>query len=302
MDDSDGSQTAADAFAALANPLRVGIVRALGETAADDPQEVTFLPFDHPERGLSYTALRDRVPVDDNGQFNYHLDKVVGSYLEKHDDQYRLTWLGILAYRFLVVGRFSAAPVTRQFDLDEPCHRCGEGVTARYTEDQLLYVDCTGCGLRTMMIHVPQHGIANASREALLSAGATRYLTHIESLTAGHCPWCSGRVAASIHRSTDPRRGQPVVTYLCRACGGVYFPSVGGTLLSHPAVVAFCHERGVDLSRYPWTIPFAFDPDRATVTSTDPFRVVVDVQYEGDCCLVTVDRDRSVRSVTVDEQ
>jgi hypothetical protein len=30
--------------------------------------------------------------------------------------------------------------------------------------------------------------------------------------------------------------------------------------------------------------------------------VVVDVQYEGDCCLVTVDRDRSVRSVTVDEQ
>lgn len=302
MADSDERQTAADAFAALANPLRIGIVRALGETDGDDARELRFLPFDHPGRGLSYTALRDRVPVDDNGRFNYHLDKVVGRYVEKHDDRYRLTWLGILAYRFLVAGRFSAAPVTRQFDLDDPCHRCDDRVTARYTEDQVLYVDCTGCGLRTMMIHVPQHGIASASDETLLSAGATRYRTHIESLTAGHCPWCSGRVSAAVHRTTDARRGQPVVTYLCRDCGGVYFPSLGGTLLSHPAVVAFCHERGVDLSRHPWTIPFASAPDRATVTSTDPFRVAIDVRHDGERCRVVVDRDRSVRSITVDAQ
>jgi hypothetical protein len=91
------------------------------------------------------------------------------------------------------------------------------------------------------------------------------------------------------------------VTHLCRACGGVYFPSVGAALLSHPAVVSFCHERGVDLrDRYPWTVPFVFDPGRAAVTDHDPLRVRVDVRQGGDRCHVVFDETLSVRSLDVD--
>lgn len=301
MGDSDAGPTPADTFAALADPVRVEIVRALGDTRADDAGEIRYRPFDHPERGVSYTALRDAVGVDDNGRFNYHLGEVVGSFVEKSDERYRLTWLGVVAYRVLVAGRFSAAPVTRRFTLDDTCHRCGDPTVARYTEDQVLYVDCTGCGLRTVMIHVPQHGIADASRETLLSAGATRYRTHVESLTAGHCPWCSGRVSCSVGATDEATRGQPVVTFLCGACGGVYFPSVGATLLAQPAVVSFCDERGVDLrDRHPWRLPFVSAPDRATVVATEPTRVAVDVHAAGDRCRVVLDGDLAVRDVTVE--
>jgi DNA-directed RNA polymerase subunit RPC12/RpoP len=300
MSDTDAGPTPAEAFAALASPIRIRIIRTLGETAADDPAAITFLPFDHPDRGLAYSALRERVDIADSGRFNYHLGELIGSFVEKEGDRYRLTWLGALAYRFLVAGRFSASPVARRFDLDDPCHRCGGRVEARYTADQLLYVDCTDCGLRTMMIHVPQHGVAGRSREALLSAGAMRYRTHVQSLTAGICPWCSGRIETAVGEADDETRGQPVATHLCRDCGGVYFPSVGAALLSHPAVVAFCHARGVDLrDHYPWTVPFAFAPAHATVTSRDPLRVRIDVRLAGDRCRVVVDDRLTVRSVVV---
>ena len=301
MTDADDEPTAATAFGALANPLRVGIVRALGRTAAEGPADVTFVPFDHPDRGLGYTELRDRVEVDDNGRFNYHLGKLLGRFVEQSDDRYRLTWLGVLTYRFLVAGRFSADPDTRRFPLDHSCPRCGGGVQARYTADQLLYVDCLDCRLRTMMIHVPQHGVAGRSAAALLSAGAMRYRTHVRSLTGGLCPWCSGRVETAVSDVAHETRGQPVATHLCRACGGVYFPSVGAALLSHPAVVAFCHERGMDLrDHYPWTVPFAFDPGRATITDRDPLRVRVDVRQGGDRCRVVLDESLSVRSLDVE--
>jgi hypothetical protein len=301
MTGTDSGPTPADAFAALANPVRVRLVRALGETAAADPADVDFLPFDHPDRGLGYTALRERVDVDDNGRFNYHLGELRGSFVRKRDDRYRLTWLGVLAYRFLVAGRFSAEPVIRRFDLDERCPRCGGRVEARYTADQLLYVDCVACTLRTMMIHVPQHGVAGRSREALLTAGSIRFRAHVRSLVAGVCPWCSGRADAAVSPVDDETRGQPVATFLCRDCGGVYFPSVGATLLSHPAVVSFWHERGADLrDRRPWAVPFAVAPDRAAVTSRDPFRVRVDARRGGDRCRVVVDDRLTVRSVTVD--
>jgi rubredoxin len=300
MADTDGGSTPAEAFGALANPLRVDIVRTLGRTAADSPADVTFLPFDHPDRGLEYTSLRDRVDIADNGRFNYHLGKLLGGFVEQHGDRYRLTWLGVLTYRFLVAGRFSAAPETRRFPLDHCCPRCGGGVQARYTADQLLYVDCPDCHLRTMMIHVPQHGVAGRSEAALLSAGAMRYRSHVRSLTGGICPWCSGRVETAVSAAAHETRGQPVATHLCRACGGVYFPSVGAALLSHPAVVSFCHDRGVDLrDHHPWTVPFAFDPGRATITAHDPLRVRVDVRRRGDRCRVVLDESLAVQSLAV---
>ena len=66
MDDSEGV-TAADAFAALGNDKRVAIVRALAE--AEGP--------------MSFSDLQDAVEIDDSGQFNYHLGKLVGIFVRQ---------------------------------------------------------------------------------------------------------------------------------------------------------------------------------------------------------------------------
>lgn len=302
---ADASVDPAAAFGALANEVRVDIVRALGETEATDPSAVPYRRFEAPERGLSYSVLRDRSGVSDNGRFTYHLDQLLGTFVERSDERYRLTWLGVFAYRFMVMGRFAEGGETRHVSLDTPCVNCGGSLSARYSTDQVLYVDCRECGCRLGMSHVPRHGVTGRSDARLLDAAADRYRRQVGSLTRGFCPWCAGQVEGSVHHQDEVPggdcRSQPVVTFLCGDCGGLYFPHLGSTLLSHPAVVSFFHERGVDLrDRRHWELPFVVDGDRVTVHDTDPWHVTVEARCADDRCLVDVDGGLDVESVTVE--
>jgi predicted transcriptional regulator len=63
------------AYALLASEPRVGIVRALGES--DEPR--------------SFTALKERVGIRDSGRFNYHLQRLVGTFVERTECGYVLT-------------------------------------------------------------------------------------------------------------------------------------------------------------------------------------------------------------------
>jgi len=64
-----------EAYALLADGTRVAIVRALGES--DGPR--------------SFTALRERVGIRDSGRFNYHLQRLVGTFVERTECGYVLT-------------------------------------------------------------------------------------------------------------------------------------------------------------------------------------------------------------------
>lgn len=78
-DDDAGSGLApGEAFAALGNETRLEILRALGDV----------------ERPLSFSALHDRVEMQDSSQVNYHLDKLVGHFVGKSEEGYSLTRAG----------------------------------------------------------------------------------------------------------------------------------------------------------------------------------------------------------------
>lgn len=71
MDDG----TVAEAFDTLADETRLGILRAL--VRADEP--------------LRFSDLRERVGVRDSGRFDYHLDRLLGGFVERRDERYALT-------------------------------------------------------------------------------------------------------------------------------------------------------------------------------------------------------------------
>lgn len=62
------SSPVTDVFDALGNSTRMGIFRTLGDAQRDTPQSPA----------LTFTELKERAGVADKGNFNYHLDRLVG--------------------------------------------------------------------------------------------------------------------------------------------------------------------------------------------------------------------------------
>ncbi|MEF8884798.1 MAG: helix-turn-helix domain-containing protein, partial [Haloarculaceae archaeon] len=85
-----------EAFAALADDTRVDILRALW---SDEDQRATF------------SELREAVGMRDSGQFNYHLDKLVGRFVRKTDDGYELTLAGLYVNGAIEAGAISYGPL-----------------------------------------------------------------------------------------------------------------------------------------------------------------------------------------------
>lgn len=82
---SDGRpRTSAALFGLLSDETRLQIVRVLYR---DDRIRSN-------EPGLTFSALFERVDVDDSGRFNYHLRRLHGPLVETRGDRYVLTALG----------------------------------------------------------------------------------------------------------------------------------------------------------------------------------------------------------------
>lgn len=88
-------------FDLLSDETRLAIVRTLYRYGRDHPDEP----------GLSFSALGDRLEVDDSGRFNYHLRRLRGPLVEKRDGGYALTPLGIRLGAFVVAESNDAEPV-----------------------------------------------------------------------------------------------------------------------------------------------------------------------------------------------
>lgn len=79
------ARSAAGLFDQLSDATRIGIVTALfrqWERCPEDPC-------------LTFSQLYERVDIDDSGRFNYHLKRLRDELVERREDGYTLTPLGI---------------------------------------------------------------------------------------------------------------------------------------------------------------------------------------------------------------
>lgn len=282
------------AFSLLADNTRVRIIKELGAATAS------------PETGiprLSYADLKSRVDIRDSGHFNYHLTKLVGYYVAKEDEGYRLRWPGMVLYRTLVAGLLTdeSDPIDERFPVGTACHRCGEPIEATLYET-LFRVRCWTCDANYTDIYFPSHGLVGRSRDESLQAVHRRSRTILGSMTAGQCPWCASKVTAEIHEDDgslpsrhDTRTLDPYVIYHCTDCTGFQYMPVSQVLLYHPITIAFYHDHGKDLTAIPtWSLSWAVTGETTMILNTDPWRFSVRVPLDDEELIAELDSDLNV--------
>jgi len=274
-----------ETFATVGNETRAEILRILGEDPYDE------LPF---------SELRSRMEGDiDSGQFNYHLQKLIGQFVDRTDDGYTLRPEGVTLYRLIRAESFTQELRLEPFDADFDCHFCGSAVEARY-ETGIFELACPGCEYQYGKSRLPPSAIDPDDPHAALSL-IDRYLRrNILSLSEGVCPFCVNRLDIGFVPGEDVWMESAAeidvfVEYACDHCGNGHYLSVGLSLLYDSSLIAFFEDHGVDITAVPhWEIEFAMTDDAVTVRNTDPWEVSLSVSRDDETLVTVVDDDLTV--------
>lgn len=299
-DDAGGSDERgvdpAEAFAALSDPLRVDILRALAAF--------------HRERGaepVGFAELRKRVEVRDSGRFRYHLNELRDNFVEKAEDGYRLTNTGVETVAAILAGTYTDRASVGPDTLDSECPACGTAAVARYRDGRCTVTCREDHPLFAWSL--PPAAAADATLTEVVARAELFARQAIERGLAGVCPKCSApvdpRVVADRANATGSEEGTeragaatPGLRVVCDTCGARLVGPVGFCLLVDPEVAAFYrrHDRPLD-EAHVWEPAFVADDDAVSVAATDPLRVAVDVTLDGDTLAATVNESGRV-SVT----
>lgn len=266
---TDDSLSPDEAFAVLGDGTRIAILRSL---------------FEQPYEPKTFSELRDDVGMADSGQFNYHLNKLVGQFVRKTEEGYELRLAGWQVVGAILSGTYTESGNVEPVEADHPCRICGGVVVATY-EDERMTIQCTDCGEQFSGAGVPPGVLDGFEREELVERFDRFMRGLVDHARLGICISCTGRMDAEVLTEPGPEIGVnaesiPTVVYRCRRCPEVVTSSFGSAMLDHPEIVAFHWDHGIDLRTIStWTLPWLAD-DHATVESEDPLRVRLVVEFD----------------------
>lgn len=316
--EGEGNVSPEEVFALLGNETRMQILHALWE--AYDPIAE--------ESAVSFSELYDAAEVDDSGQFNYHLDKLRGTYVRRTDAGYEFNPVGLKLVQSVIAGagqEISFEPVA----IDVNCRLCSGDTYLAYEAGKVLHVcaDCDGHfddpaypDGTLWGTSFPPAGVVDRSPEELFATLSFKTFPVQAMLSGGICPRCNGPLDQSIevceeHAPAEdgpcPQCGytQPFrVNWVCTVCKYHATGSIGETVKNHPAVIAFYYDHDISFG-YPYA-PNSFDAIREheqvqraieydeEAVSTDPLRLRVTIEYEDDAISLTLDEELAVLDVT----
>ena len=305
-----------DTFSLLGNETRLAILLELWE--AYEP---------HTERNaVSFSELRERVGVRDSGQFNYHLGKLDGQYIQKTADGYGLRRTGRMLVQSIIAGTGIEEPSLEPTEIDAQCEICGAPTAITY-ENVYVYRVCTNCpgetgpgdehptGALAAWTFEPT-GLSNRTAREVFTASTIKNFGRIAMRFEGICPSCSGPVTWSLDIcedhvpgsnegcSTCGRKRAIQARETCSVCKSAGFGSPGIKVLFHPAVIAFYYDRGIEVgftgntgfTDVIRTLALGEDAKEELV-SADPPRIRVTFAHDSDEISLTLDEELTVLDV-----
>lgn len=250
----------ATAFAALSDPVRVGILEALADRYRHNDRTV--------EPGLPFSVLRKRVGVRDSGRFRYHLEKLRDTFVAQTDDgRYRLTYAGTEVVTAIVAGTYTNSVTLGPTDIDSTCGSCGASAVGTY-DDGVLSVRC-GNDHQLFLWSLPPNAARGTIEELLRTATIDLYQT-VELTRAGICPDCYASVETYIEPSEGV--GQPYrFRAHCETCGSTLDGPIGFCLVGHPDVDTLYHRHDQSICEgYWWELEFVQDDVPINRLADDP--------------------------------
>ncbi|MFT4882769.1 MAG: hypothetical protein ACI8U4_000263 [Natronomonas sp.] len=272
-----------DVFGLLANETRVEILRALGE---------------QPDTPLSFSELQDRTDVRDSGNFNYHLDQLLGTFVRK-DDDYELTLAGRHIVGAIHAGTYTADARVEPIALDWDCLLCGGEMIAEYA-DERGKIRCRDCG-KGAEFSFPPGTLDQFDREALPAAFGRWLRTLAQRELAGFCIICAGRTTSEIARLPGGTEADPkpsMVSFDCDRCGTTSTISGTSFVTYHPSVEGFFFDHGYDtFEGHPTRVWSQLDRFESEILSEDPPRIRVFFEDDGERISAEITADASIRNV-----
>lgn len=304
----------AEAFAALGDEIRMEILRVLGK--ADD--------------SLSFSSLYERVGVGDSGQFNYHLKKLTGHFVENTDDGYRLRQAGERVVQAILSGAITDDPILAPTVIDIPCPYCSASTVLGYQGGIARHycIECQGTYGEGAVLPTPSEETAavwGGTEELGFLGGISvppaviQGRTPIEVFEAVHvwleleffavgrglCPRCSGPVERSVRSVCESHdltericpdcESRYAVLYQINCSNCHYNPS--GSLVSlvrvNHKVLAFLTAHGLD----PLTDGLEVNWNEELI-DTDPLAARYTCTLADETLTVTVDDSLTVVDVT----
>ncbi|QIB74447.1 helix-turn-helix transcriptional regulator [Halogeometricum borinquense] len=255
-DSGDSSEPDA-AFAAVSDPTRIAILRELASHARETGEET-----------VGFAALRKRAGVEDSGRFRYHLNTLVGHFVAKEDDGYRLSHAGFEIVAAILAGRYTDHEQVGPTAVDGACNVCGAEATGVY-ENGRLEVTCAN-DHPLLSWAIPPNAATDATVNDLATL-ATSLIRHaIDLALQGVCSECYGTMTTRItsrerdedgsnrrdERSEDrnggagdsetsDKRTTPVFRGDCEMCAASLVGPAWFALTVHPTVDAFYHDHGL---------------------------------------------------------
>ncbi|MFB6104626.1 MAG: hypothetical protein ABEJ57_06010 [Halobacteriaceae archaeon] len=266
-----------DIAALLHDRTRLDILLTLVEDRRDHPDD----------RGLAFSELFARTETEDKGNFNYHLDQVTGSLVQKTDGTYSLTQQGEAVLGGVIAGRFADDRI--QTRIEEPCPTCeqqllldvGPGrLDLRCPDDHLRFQTCLAPGV-----------LEDRTPEEVVSLAIVQWQEVVELAHSGACIHCYGHETGEVYLHDHEGDQFPVYRSFCSQCGHQFRVPAGALIIRHPAVVAAYHRVDVDIrTKAPWELEFC-SPPAPDIRSTDPLRIAIEVSPgDGSVELVLDDR------------
>ncbi|MDJ1431096.1 winged helix-turn-helix domain-containing protein [Halostagnicola sp. A-GB9-2] len=286
-----------DPFKPLGNETRLEILRTLY-----DHRQTVSVTSDQ----LPYSTLRERVGVEDKGNFNYHLRQLREQFIEEGPDGYRLTFAGFEIAKVIDMDAWRSheerGPVSlaNGYGGDGAEEAGMVGVVSGETDSNhdtsltAVYEDSVvkiRRGEATLFAHaVRPAGAAGREMSALLEVASTLWRHTIEQILEGICPYCHTTVERSLTIESDGPWEYSFAAN-CPECGSLGGSHVGTALLNHPAVVSFYWDHGIDVrDRRFWEFSFIGD-EAVTVLDEEPLELRIDLELDGDQLAVVIDDD-----------
>lgn len=309
--DEGGSTLAPDeAFAVLGNETRMEILQELA--TSDEP--------------ISFSELRDRVGVSDSGQFNYHLDKLTGHFLEGTDDGYSLRRAGERVVESVLSGAVTEAPRIEPTTIDRECPLCGASVRVSYQQEWAAMA-CTECegvyggsgateDVEAEAMEqgylggqpLPPAGIEDRTPAEVLEAADTWSSVETLAASTGLCPRCSAKLDRSLRVCENHDAGDGLceecdyrhAVQIDRSCTNCPYHGEGAAVIGIAAntdLLAFQTSHGLN-PVLPTTEFYdtMLDYDEE-IASTDPFEARFTWTADGDSITLTIDEKPSVIDV-----
>jgi uncharacterized protein with PIN domain len=286
-----------EAISILGEQTRMEIIVELGK-AWDEHH--------HQQQKLRFSELMNAVGLSDSGQFNYHLDKLIGSFVAKSDDGYWLPNPGMKLYRLIVSGTVTERGMREDIDVDD-CPSCGGTVRATYRDDNALVFSCDDCTTGYAVIPFSPRGFTNRTDDDALQAAFRSFYSELRLARQGICPACDGDVETKLvdelNERLDSLSVSSVISSLkCSVCNNYYYSDLSSVALTTDEVRRFLIDNGLEppLVREWHDVTVAAD-ESVTVVEKDPLRVEITFAVKDEAIEVTFDSDHqvvnSIRSV-----